>query len=239
MHPTGVASAAWVFAAAPSKVPFYLAGGLLAGWAVLLGATGLRYPEFPGSAGRARLVMLTTGLLVAATLTAAVVTAGKEGEAEGGPSGPARSGPGRRAAREQEDACGGDGPKDGHRAPSGGRREHKLKQRHRVSETILQSAERTVPAVCSDERALDHECSDSNVQPPVTPTGQRTPPDVTDGEEERDGDEAMNGAKSACRRRQLRLGHARESTKATLCLTPWRRPAQVPVSPRSGTAPRR
>jgi plastocyanin len=89
MHPTGVASAAWVFAAAPSKVPFYLAGGLLAGWAVLLGATGLRYPEFPGSAGRARLVMLTTGLLVAATLTAAVVTAGEEGGTEGGPSGPA------------------------------------------------------------------------------------------------------------------------------------------------------
>jgi plastocyanin len=89
MHPTGVASAAWVFAAAPSKVPFYLAGGLLAGWAVMLGATGLRYPEFPGSAGRARLVMLTTALLVAATLTAAVVTAGKEGEAERGPSRPA------------------------------------------------------------------------------------------------------------------------------------------------------
>jgi hypothetical protein len=73
---------------APSKVPFHLAGGLLAGWAVLLGVTGLRYPEFPGSAGQARLVMLTTGLLVAATLTAAVVTAGKEGEAEGGPSRP-------------------------------------------------------------------------------------------------------------------------------------------------------
>ena len=87
MHPTGVASAAWVFAS--SNVPFYLAGGLLAGWAVLLGATGLRYPEFPDSEGRARLVMLTTALLVAATVTAAVVTAGKEGQAEGGPSGPA------------------------------------------------------------------------------------------------------------------------------------------------------
>jgi plastocyanin len=89
MHPTGVASAAWVFASAPSKVPFYLAGGLLAGWAVLLGATGITHPDFPGSAGRARLVMLTTALLVAATITAAVVTAGKEGEAAGGPSGPA------------------------------------------------------------------------------------------------------------------------------------------------------
>lgn len=54
MYPTGVASAVSVFATAPSKVPFYLTGGLLAGWAVLLGLTGLRYPEFPGTVGRAR-----------------------------------------------------------------------------------------------------------------------------------------------------------------------------------------
>jgi hypothetical protein len=93
MHPTGVARAVSVFATAPSKVPFYLAGGLLAGWAVLLGLTGLRYPEFPGSAGRARLVMLTTGLLVAATLTAAVTTAGEEGEGEGASSGAGATGP--------------------------------------------------------------------------------------------------------------------------------------------------
>jgi plastocyanin len=88
MHPIGVASAAWVFASAPSKVPFYLAGGLLAGWAVLLSATGLRHPDFPESVGRARLVMLTSAVLVAATLTAAVLTAGEEpaGEAAGGPS---------------------------------------------------------------------------------------------------------------------------------------------------------
>jgi plastocyanin len=92
MSPTGVARAVSVFATAPSKVPFYLAGGLLAGWAVLLGLAGLRYPEFPGTAGRARLVMLTTGLLVAATLTAAVVTAGEEGEVEGPSSGTAAPG---------------------------------------------------------------------------------------------------------------------------------------------------
>jgi plastocyanin len=91
MHPTGVASAVWVFASAPSKVPFYLAGGLLAGWAVLLSATGLTHPDFPGSAVRARLVMLGTAVLVAATLAAAVLTAGEEGAAEGGPSAPAAS----------------------------------------------------------------------------------------------------------------------------------------------------
>jgi plastocyanin len=83
MHPIGVASAAWVFASAPSKVPFYVAGGSLAGWAVLLGVTGLTHPDFPDSAGLARLVMLTSVLLVAATITTAVVTAGEEGAGEG------------------------------------------------------------------------------------------------------------------------------------------------------------
>jgi plastocyanin len=85
MHPIGVANAAWVFASAPSKVPFYVAGGSLAGWAVLLGFTGLTHPDFPGSAGLARLVMLTSVLLVAATITTAVVTAGEEGAGESTP----------------------------------------------------------------------------------------------------------------------------------------------------------
>jgi plastocyanin len=69
-----------MFAATPSKVPFYIAGGLLAVWAVLLAAWGISHADFPGSAGRARLVMLTSFLLVAATLTAAVVTGGEETE---------------------------------------------------------------------------------------------------------------------------------------------------------------
>jgi plastocyanin len=83
MHPTGVATAAWVFAADPSKTPFYLAGGLLAAWAVLLGAFGITHPDFPGSAVASRLVMLTSAVLVAATLTTAVTTAGEAGTTEG------------------------------------------------------------------------------------------------------------------------------------------------------------
>jgi len=82
MHPTSVALAAWVFASAPSKVPFYLAGGLLAGWAVLLGAFGVTHPDFPGSPGRARLVMLTSAVLVAAAVSTAVITAGEESPSE-------------------------------------------------------------------------------------------------------------------------------------------------------------
>jgi plastocyanin len=69
-----------MFAAASSKVPYYVAGGLLAAWAVLLAAWGISHAEFPGSAGRARLVIFTSLLLVAATMTAAVVTGGEASE---------------------------------------------------------------------------------------------------------------------------------------------------------------
>jgi plastocyanin len=69
-----------MFAAAPSKVPFYIAGGLLVVWAVLLAAWGISHADFPGSPSRARLVMLTSFMLVAATMTAAVVTGGEEAE---------------------------------------------------------------------------------------------------------------------------------------------------------------
>jgi uncharacterized cupredoxin-like copper-binding protein len=79
MHPGNVASAAWVFAAAPSKAPFYAVGAALAAWAVLLAAFGVTHPDFPRAPGQARLVVLTTLVLVAATMTAAVLTAGGEG----------------------------------------------------------------------------------------------------------------------------------------------------------------
>ena len=81
-----------MLAAAPSKVPFYIAGGLLVVWAVLLAAWGISHADFPASPSRARLVMLTSLLLVAATVTAAVVTGGEEAEehrAEAGAAPPA------------------------------------------------------------------------------------------------------------------------------------------------------
>jgi plastocyanin len=80
MHPGNVAGAAWVFAAAPSKAPFYVAGAVLAAWAVLLAAFGATHPEFPRSPRGRRLVVLTTALLVVATMTSATLTAGGEGQ---------------------------------------------------------------------------------------------------------------------------------------------------------------
>jgi hypothetical protein len=62
-------------AAKPSKVPFYLCGGLLAAWAVVLGSIGLSRPEFPGDTAAMRGVIGITVVLAAAALTTAVVTA--------------------------------------------------------------------------------------------------------------------------------------------------------------------
>jgi plastocyanin len=74
MHPIGVASAAWVFAAGPSKAPFYVAGAVLVVWSVALAATGVLRPGFPGSRRAGRLVMATSALLVAVTVSSAVAT---------------------------------------------------------------------------------------------------------------------------------------------------------------------
>ena len=75
MVPTGVPSASSVFAEATSKVPFYVAGGLLVCWALVVSALGAtRSGAFPGSARTGRLVMLGTVVLVAATMTSAVLT---------------------------------------------------------------------------------------------------------------------------------------------------------------------
>ncbi len=61
--------------AEPSKTAFYLAGGLLAGWAVVLAAIGLSRPEFPGTAVAERGVIGLTAVIVLAAVATAVITA--------------------------------------------------------------------------------------------------------------------------------------------------------------------
>ena len=64
-----------IFAAAePSKTPFYIAGGLLAVYAVLLAGIGLTRPSFPFNDRGARGVMLVTFVLVVFAIAMAVVT---------------------------------------------------------------------------------------------------------------------------------------------------------------------
>ncbi len=57
-----------------SKVPFYLAGGLLAAWAVVLAAIGISRPSFPASAVAARAVMGISFVLMLLAIAMAVHT---------------------------------------------------------------------------------------------------------------------------------------------------------------------
>ncbi|HEY5286626.1 MAG TPA: plastocyanin/azurin family copper-binding protein [Solirubrobacteraceae bacterium] len=66
-----------VLAAEKSKVPYYIAGGLLVAWALLVSMVlGRRNPNFPGSPGGQRAVMAVSAVLVLATVSMAVVTSG-------------------------------------------------------------------------------------------------------------------------------------------------------------------
>jgi hypothetical protein len=55
-----------------SKVPWYIAGGVLACWAVVLASLGLRSPTFPGGAGGQRVVMGISVVLAVVAMGAAV-----------------------------------------------------------------------------------------------------------------------------------------------------------------------
>jgi plastocyanin len=87
-----------MLAAAPSKVPFYIAGGLLAAWAVLLALRGITDAGFPHSRNGGRLVILTSLVLVAAAMTSAIVTAGEETESQASEGGGAPAATGRTLA---------------------------------------------------------------------------------------------------------------------------------------------
>jgi hypothetical protein len=59
-----------------SKTAFYIAGGVLVAFAVLISVVGVRGAEsFPGSLGARRGVSLLAAVLVAAAMATAVITA--------------------------------------------------------------------------------------------------------------------------------------------------------------------
>ena len=69
-----------ILGAAKSKVPFYIVGGLLVCWALILSmGLGMRKPNFPGSVTGERAVIGVTLVLVAATMAMAVATSGGPG----------------------------------------------------------------------------------------------------------------------------------------------------------------
>ena len=57
-----------------SKTPFYVAGGALAVFAVLVGALGLAKPDFPSSEGASRAVMVLGTILAIAAMATTITT---------------------------------------------------------------------------------------------------------------------------------------------------------------------
>ncbi len=66
-----------IVAAEKSNVPFYVAGGLLVAWALLLSLViGARRSDFPADIGQQRGVIAITAILVIAAVSMAVATSG-------------------------------------------------------------------------------------------------------------------------------------------------------------------
>jgi hypothetical protein len=82
MHHAVAIQLAPIIGAEKSKVPFYIAGGALVVWALVLSVgLGMRKPEFPGNAAGERAVIAVTVVLVLAAASMAVVTSGTPAKA--------------------------------------------------------------------------------------------------------------------------------------------------------------
>jgi hypothetical protein len=55
-----------------SELPFFIAGGCLAAFAILVSVIGFKKPDFPGSAGAARGLMALSAAIVLATMISIV-----------------------------------------------------------------------------------------------------------------------------------------------------------------------
>jgi len=67
-------SALLLAASTPSKVPFFIAGGAVAVWAVILAAIGLNRPDFPGNLRGQRTVIGITFTLMVISIAMAIST---------------------------------------------------------------------------------------------------------------------------------------------------------------------
>jgi uncharacterized cupredoxin-like copper-binding protein len=76
MH-AAVLQLAPILGAEKNKVPFYIAGGVLVVWALIVSlGLGLRRPDFPGTKAGERMVIAVTVVLVLVAVGAAVITSG-------------------------------------------------------------------------------------------------------------------------------------------------------------------
>jgi plastocyanin len=78
MNPAALGNAVTLLAEATthekSKTAFYIAGGVLAAWAVVVGVFGFTHPDFPGTAARARVLMGISLVLMLSAVSAAAIT---------------------------------------------------------------------------------------------------------------------------------------------------------------------
>jgi plastocyanin len=123
-----------LLAAEKSKTPFYVAGGLLVAWALIVSlGLGRRKPDFPGSLNGQRIVGAISAVLVLGALTTAVATSGaptalgEEGAAasksaaqqkQESANKPATSSPGESPAKQESTSTTGTGPTSG-KQPAG------------------------------------------------------------------------------------------------------------------------
>jgi hypothetical protein len=75
MDLTAILAAAETAAPEKSEVPFFVAGGLLATFAVAISVFGFKRPDFPATAAAARGVMTASVLLVLVAVSTAVYVA--------------------------------------------------------------------------------------------------------------------------------------------------------------------
>jgi hypothetical protein len=61
--------------AEPSKVPFFICGGLFAAWAIVMFLVGMRSETFPGGQRGERGVIAVSVVLMVAAMATAVITA--------------------------------------------------------------------------------------------------------------------------------------------------------------------
>jgi plastocyanin len=81
-----------VLGAEKSKVPFYIAGGLLVAWALFVSlGVGARRSDFPAGISQERAVIAVTVLLVLAAVSTAVITAGGTANSEAATPTPTQS----------------------------------------------------------------------------------------------------------------------------------------------------
>ena len=59
----------------PSKVPFFICGGLFAVWAIVMFVVGMRSSSFPGGQSGQRGILAVSAVLMVAAMATAVITA--------------------------------------------------------------------------------------------------------------------------------------------------------------------